>query len=130
MATILIIEDDPNTRMFTSINLSTRGHRVLEAKDGREGEEKLIRNNPDLVLLDIRLPEKNGLELLDQMGADPRLSRIPVVIMTASHLNLIDDDWQHRAAVCDVLIKPFKAPRLVEAVTSALRKTGEASRQR
>jgi CheY-like chemotaxis protein len=121
MATVLIVEDDSNTRMFTSINLSTRGYRVIEAGDGREGEEKLVRHLPDLVVLDIRLPEKNGLEILDRMAQEPRLSQIPVIIMTASHLNLIDEDSERHRMVVDVLVKPFRASRLLDAVGKALR---------
>src|SRR5690242_1769623 len=103
MATVLIVEDDTNTRMFTSINLSSRGYQVIEACDGREGEEKLLRHHPDVLVLDIRLPEKTGLEIMDTMARDPRLRGIPVIVMTASHLNLIDDDWENRHMVCEVL---------------------------
>lgn len=122
MATVLVIEDDANTRMFTAINLSSRGYQVIEASDGREGEEKLKRHRPDVLVLDIRLPEKTGLEILDMMAQDSTLKRIPVIIMTASHLNLIDDDWESRPLVCQVLVKPFKAHTLVDAVASALGK--------
>jgi DNA-binding response OmpR family regulator len=121
MATVLIIEDDPNTRLFTSINLSMRGHRVIEAVDGKEGEEKLLRHLPDVVVLDIRLPEKSGLEILERMAHEPRLCSIPVIIMTASHLNLIDDDGHNSHMVTDVLIKPFRPATLLDAVSKALR---------
>jgi DNA-binding response OmpR family regulator len=121
MATVLIVEDDPNTRRFTSINLSMRGHCVIEAADGNEGEEKLLRHLPDVVVLDIRLPEKSGLEILERMAQDTRLCRIPVIIMTASHLNLIDDDGHNRHMVSDVLIKPFRPAALLDAVAKALR---------
>ena len=122
MATVLIIEDDPNTRLFTSINLSMRGHNVIEAVDGKDGEEKLMRHLPDVVVLDIRLPERSGLEILEHMSQDTRLCQIPVIIMTASHLNLIDDDRHHRGMVTDVLIKPFRPAVLLEAVAKALRR--------
>jgi DNA-binding response OmpR family regulator len=122
MATVLIIEDDPNTRLFTSINLSMRGHNVIEAVDGKDGEEKLMRHLPDVAVLDIRLPERSGLEILEHMSQDTRLCQIPVIIMTASHLNLIDDDRHHRGMVTDVLIKPFRPAVLLEAVAKALRR--------
>jgi CheY-like chemotaxis protein len=121
MATVLIIEDDPNTRLFTSINLAMRGYRVIEAVDGKEGEDKVLRHLPDVVVLDIRLPERSGLEILEHMSQDARLSDIPVIIMTASHLNLIDDDRHHRGMVTDVLIKPFRPAVLLDAVAKALR---------
>src|SRR5688500_15080633 len=127
MATVLIIEDDPNTRLFTSINLTARGHRVIEAIDGKEGEEKLLRHLPDVVVLDIRLPERSGLEILEHMSEDARLCQIPVIIMTASHLNLIDDDKHHRGMVTDVLIKPFRPAVLIEAVAKALRSQSKIS---
>lgn len=123
MTTVLIVEDDPNTRMFTSINLSTRGYNVVEASDGREGVDKLRRDNPDVVLLDIRLPEVSGLEILDYMARDRRLARIPVIVMTASHLNLIDEAWEnHQAMVTEVLIKPFRADRLLAAIADAVKR--------
>jgi CheY-like chemotaxis protein len=123
MTTVLIVEDDPNTRMFTSINLSTRGYSVVEARDGQEGVDKLRRDNPDVVLLDIRLPEVSGLEILDYMARDRWLARIPVIVMTASHLNLIDEVWEnHQAMVTEVLIKPFRAERLLAAIADAVKR--------
>jgi CheY-like chemotaxis protein len=121
MATVLVIEDDPNSRLFMSINLSMRGHNVIEAIDGKDGEEKVLRHLPDVVVLDIRLPERSGLEILEHMARDTRLRQIPVILITASHLNLIDDDRHHHGMVADVLIKPFRPAVLLEAVAKALR---------
>jgi DNA-binding response OmpR family regulator len=120
MTTVLIIEDDTHIRKFMAINLSTRGYNVIEADGARHGLEHLRRSKPDVVLLDIRMPEISGLDVLKIMTEDLKLN-IPVIIVTASHLNLIEDNFTGSDNVTDVLIKPLEPRTLVKAIDSAVR---------
>ena len=85
MAKILIIEDDlPLIRMY-QLAFKNSGHQLIEAVDGEEGLEKIKNEIPDLILLDIVLPKKNGFEVLEQLKKDPKLSKIPVVCLSVLH---------------------------------------------
>lgn len=119
MATVLIVEDDATIRKFLSINLSARGYNVVEADNARDGLSRVRDSNPDLVLLDIRMPEMSGLDMLRIMNNDPQTARVPVVIVTASHLNLAGEKTLAKNVV-DVLIKPIPATQLVQAVSDAV----------
>lgn len=82
MATILIVEDDPlMSRMYQKI-FALEGLTVELAADGEEGLAKTRSVRPDVVLLDIMMPKLNGLQVLEQLKADPELKSIPVVILT------------------------------------------------
>lgn len=121
MATVLIVEDDPTIRKFLSINLTARGYHVVEADNARDGLDRVRDIMPDLVLLDIRMPEMSGLEMLRIMNSDPRTAKVPVVIVTASHLNLAGEKSLAKNVV-DVLIKPVPAMQLVQSVSDAIGK--------
>jgi len=120
MPTVLIIEDDTHIRKFMAINLSIRGYTVMEADGARRGLDYLRRSKPDVVLLDIRMPEISGLDMLKIMTEDLKLN-VPVIIVTASHLNLIEDNFTGSDNVTDVLIKPLEPQTLVKAIDSAVR---------
>lgn len=80
---ILIVDDRPSIVEVLCLFLRLRGYETLEAYDGRMALELLRRDPPDLVLLDLIIPERSGFEVLRTMQADESLSRIPVIVMTA-----------------------------------------------
>ncbi len=82
MANILIVEDDPlMSRMYQKI-FKFEGFEVDLAHDGEEGLDKVRKNKPTLVLLDIMMPKMNGLEVLEKMKLDPEIKTIPVIMLT------------------------------------------------
>lgn len=82
MAKILIIEDDPlMARLYEKV-FKFEGHEVDVALDGRTGLEKVMSGKPTLIVLDIMMPEMNGLEVLDKLKLDPEAKKIPVVVLT------------------------------------------------
>lgn len=82
MAKILIIEDDPlMARLYEKV-FKFEGHEVDVALDGRAGLEKVMSGKPTLIVLDIMMPEMNGLEVLDKLKLDPEAKKIPVVVLT------------------------------------------------
>ena len=81
-AKILIIEDDRFLIKLYSSKLQREGFEVMEAISGEEGLSKILREKPDLVLLDLVLPQKSGFEILSEMQMNPETKDIPVIILT------------------------------------------------
>jgi len=123
MSTILVVEDEPNVRKFVSVNLAQRGHRVLEAENGQRALEHLNDQKPELLILDIKLPDFSGWEILNRIHTVPtRPADFPVLVMTASP---VDQNYilKHYPAVVEILIKPFNTDKLIAAIQRALTKT-------
>jgi len=79
---IIVIDDEPDIVTFLTLLLEDNGYATISAKDGQEGFEKINAEHPDLVLLDITMPEKSGVRCYREMRSDPGLKSIPVVIVT------------------------------------------------
>ena len=121
MTTVLVVEDEMNVRKLVAVNLTSRGYNVLEAGDVREALTRLRTATPDLMILDIKLPDFTGWELLARLPAETVApTRFPVLVMTASVMDA-QVDLEQYPVVVDVLVKPFSAAKLVAAVERALR---------
>lgn len=125
MAPIMIIEDEANIRKFVKVNLLARGHEVIEAENAADGLAKLHSASPKLLLLDIKLPDMSGWDLLTLILNDPHLPRPPVIVITASLGESRPAQIQY-PDLYKVLVKPVAAMELVQAVEEAL--TQEDSR--
>ena len=120
MITVLVVEDEPNVRKLVVVNLISRGYAVLEATNVPQALEHLNTATPDLMILDIKLPEMTGWDLLSQLAADPNMTgKFPVLVMTAS-ITEAQVDRDRYSNVVDVLIKPFSTTRLMTAIERAL----------
>jgi CheY-like chemotaxis protein len=84
MKTILLIEDEDIIYNLLQQKLTAEGYKVILAKDGVEGMEAMRAGKPDLILSDIIMPRKNGLEVLEEMRQDVSLANIPVIIISNS----------------------------------------------
>ena len=82
MAKILIVEDEPLVARMYQKSLSFDSHEVVTALGGKEGLQKVKSEKPDIVLLDIMMPEPNGMEVLERIMTDPETKHIPVVMLT------------------------------------------------
>lgn len=119
MATVLVVDDNPTNILLAKAALTARGYAVTTAGSASEAEAVLARDVPDLILMDVQLPEVDGLTLTRQLKADPRVSHIPIIALTA--LAMAGDEERVRAAGCDGYItKPFRPDHLVEQVGAAL----------
>lgn len=118
MPTVLVVEDEVNVRKLVAVNLTSRGYAVLEAGDVQQALAILRTATPDLMVLDIKLPDFTGWNLLDRLAA-AGTPRLPVVVMTASMMDA-QVDLEAYPSVVGVLVKPFSAARLVAAVEGAL----------
>jgi CheY-like chemotaxis protein len=110
---ILVVEDNCDVREMVGLVLEDGGYRVTTAANGREGLARLGPGTADLVLLDLTMPVMNGYQFLSDKAADPRLRKVPVVVMTAVRdcaLLLVIP------LVLEILWKPFTAQALLEVV--------------
>jgi CheY-like chemotaxis protein len=80
---ILILDDEPDVVTYLETLLQDNGYDTVSARDGSEGMEKTIREKPDLITLDISMPEKSGIRFYRELKESPDLASIPVVIVTA-----------------------------------------------
>jgi len=93
LPTVLLVEDDAAMAQMYRLQLELEGYLVLTATEGEAGSSIAKRFQPDLIVLDIGLPDMNGLTLLDTMLADERLREVPIVILT----NFDDPDTERRS---------------------------------
>ena len=118
-ATILIIEDYRDTRELLATLLQRSGYNVLEAEDGVEGLLKAGWMYPDLIIMDLSLPEMDGVEAARRIHAQPKLSRIPIFVVSAYLTTEVKADV--RAAGCvEVFSKPFEAQALLDRISATL----------
>ena len=123
MTNILVVEDEANVRKLVTVNLSSRGYTVYEAKDVQQAVERLQTQPFDLIVLDIKLPDLTGWDLLAKIATDAALEFSgPVLVMTASVMDAQIDRDQYPAVV-EVLVKPFSAAKLIAAIERALHMT-------
>lgn len=120
-ATILVVEDYSDTREMLSILLRNRGYKVIEAEDGVEGLLKAGWVYPDLIILDLSLPEMDGVEVARRIHAQAKLSKTPIFVISAYLTEAVKADV--RAAGCvETFSKPFDAETLLEKITATLDK--------
>lgn len=123
MSNILVVEDEANVRKLVTVNLSSRGYTVYEAKDVQQAVERLQTQPFDLIVLDIKLPDLTGWDLLAKIATDAALEFSgPVLVMTASVMDAQIDPDQY-PMVAGVLVKPFSAAKLIAAIERALHMT-------
>jgi two-component system chemotaxis response regulator CheY len=111
---ILVIDDNPDTRDLTHLHLTTEGFVVVVASDGREGLYMAVAEQPDLILTDISMPGVNGIELVKQLGAQPELDNVPILVLTA--FGDEEMDKAIRAGAHRAMSKPVHLDSLVDEV--------------
>ena len=113
MKSILVIDDNEACREAMLASLTHAGFRVYGAADGREGVEAVRRIQPDMVFMDLMMPEMDGWEAMAALRADPRTAVFPVIACTASAPDL---ERIHAAGFRGCIPKPTRLPALVEAI--------------
>ena len=124
---ILCIEDEPEMIDLIRLILNRHGFDVQGADGGREGLEKVKKNPPDLVLLDLMMPDVDGWEVYQQIKADEKTKHIPVIVVTAKAQNIDKVLGLHIAKVDDYISKPFSPQALLESVQKVLGITPKTS---
>ena len=114
--TILCVEDEPEMIDLIRLILSRRGYIVQGAAGGVEGIRMIREQHPDLVLLDLMMPDMDGWEVYQQMKADQAMRDIPVIVVTAKAQNIDKVLGLHIAKVDDYIAKPFSPQELMDSV--------------
>jgi CheY-like chemotaxis protein len=124
MAKILIAEDERDIRDLVAFTLRFAGHEVFAASNGEEAVEMAPKVNPDLILMDVRMPRMTGYEACKAMKDDPNLRDIPVVFLSAKgQENEIQQGLDVGAE--EYLLKPFAPDQLTARVKTILAKFGK-----
>jgi CheY-like chemotaxis protein len=124
MAKILIAEDERDIRDLVAFTLRFAGHEVFSASNGEEAVEMAPKVNPDLILMDVRMPRMTGYEACKLMKDDPDLKDIPVVFLSAKgQENEIQQGLD--AGAEEYLLKPFAPDQLTTHVKTILAKFGK-----
>jgi two-component system cell cycle response regulator DivK len=117
---ILYIEDNPQNMRLIRKMLQVGGYELLEALDGNSGLEVASLENPDLILMDVNLPDLDGMEAISALKSDPKLHGIPVIALTANAM--YGDKEQFLDAGCDgYLAKPVSKNELLTTLAYFLR---------
>lgn len=124
MALIYIVEDDKNISEIESFSLKNAGHQTVEFADGKSFARGLIEKKPDLILLDIMLPDEDGLSILKKLRDHHETKKIPVIMVTAKSTE-IDKVKGLDNGADDYMTKPFGVMELVSRVKALLRRTGD-----
>ncbi len=117
--TILVADDEAVLRALIRATLSSAGYDVLEAADGDEALELARSARPDLIVLDVMMPRRSGLDVLREVRADPELAATPVVMLT-TRTRAADRNAGAEADADRFLTKPFSPRELSETVAELL----------
>lgn len=121
-ATILIIEDYSDTRELLATMLRGKGYKVLEAEDGLEGLLKATAMYPDLIIMDLSLPEMDGVEAARRIHRQAKLAHIPIFVVSAYLTQDVKEDVSAAGCV-EVFSKPFDAELLLVRISDRLGRT-------
>ena len=116
---ILVADDTEDIRLMIRVMLENKGHRVVEAADGREAVELATRERPDVILMDLSMPVMDGIEAARFLSGTPETSNMPIIAVTA---HCVDSDWRRRAlaAGCIACVgKPVDFRRLDQLISGA-----------
>ena len=119
MQKVLIIEDEPNIRELVLYNLKQNGYQGIEAEDGLRGIEMVRSEKPDLILLDVMLPGKNGYDICKELRAEGH--RTPIIMLTAKN-DEIDKVLGLEFGADDYISKPFGIRELMARIKAVLRR--------
>jgi DNA-binding response OmpR family regulator len=117
--TILLVDDDNDLRQLLSMRLRLEGYRVHEASDGSAGAEAAMKVKPDLVIMDVVMPGKNGIETAEELLSSTDTLLIPVIVMTAFDDKSKRDSAKNCGAVA-YLTKPINEDKLFGVIHSVL----------
>jgi two-component system alkaline phosphatase synthesis response regulator PhoP len=122
--TILVVDDEQDIIDLLKYNLQREGYSVLTARSGRSALDQSRRHAPDLILLDVMLPEYDGWEVIKQLKQPGATASIPVIFLTAKGTD-IDEVLGLELGAHDYIVKPISIPKLMARIKNVLRKQEE-----
>lgn len=124
--TILVVDDEPDLVELISYNLSQQGHTVLTANNGVDAIEHAKARQPDLVVLDVMMPELNGIEVAKRLRAQTETASVPIIMLTAKTEESHEIEGLD-AGADDYITKPFSMQVLLARIDAMARRTGGSS---
>ena len=122
---VVCVEDEPEMIDLIRLILSRKGFEVIGADGGKQGLDSIRENKPDLILLDLMMPDMDGWEVYQQIKADKSTSEIPVIVVTAKAQSIDKVLGLHIAKVDDYISKPFSPQELMDSVDRVLNRNLE-----
>ena len=126
MPHVLGVDDEPEILKMVAKIMEARGHRVTLARDGQEALDAVVRDRPDVMILDLNLPKMDGFEVCKQLKTDPGTKAIPIVMLTAAYVSVEDATRGVGVGADEYVVKPFlrevlvhNVERLLEAASAA-----------
>ena len=119
MSRVLIVDDSPSQLVGMKRTVEKLGHEVITAEDGAAGVEVAKRELPDLILMDVVMPNLNGFQATRQISKDPKTSHIPVILVTTKDQET-DKVWGMRQGAKAYITKPIVESQLVETIQEIL----------
>lgn len=116
---ILVVEDSPTELQVVSRLLMSEGYRFTTATDGEEALQKATQEMPDLMLLDVILPKKNGFQICRQLKSSPATSGIKIIVLSSKDQES-DKYWGLKQGADLYLTKPYKSEELLQAIARFL----------
>ncbi len=126
MAKILVVNDEPDIVRVVVKIMEARGHQVATAEDGASALEAVAGDPPDVVILDLNLPQMDGFEVCRRIKSSPETRHIPVVMMTAAYVRVEDARRGTELGADEYVTKPFLREVLVHNVERLLPKSALA----
>jgi twitching motility two-component system response regulator PilH len=120
MGKVMVVDDAYSELQMMETILKSAGHQVITYLDGEALEEKMAAERPDVLLLDIVMPKRNGYEILRGLKKDERTRHTPVVVVSSKNQES-DRAWGKRQGADEYLMKPFTADELLKAVRVFIR---------
>jgi len=121
---VLVVDDEPDVLLLCRVNLEFAGHEVIDAIDSESGMTAAVEQSPDLVILDIMLPRKDGLSMLRELREDPRTADLPVVLLTAKTQGA-DQLTGFQSGADEYITKPFSPAVLINTIEGVFRMSPE-----
>ena len=119
MSTILVIDDSPTALKLVTKALATTGHHIITASDGEEAVHKATAEHPELMVLDVVMPHKNGYQVCRQLKNDAKTHDIKIVLLTSKDQQA-DRFWGMKQGADAYLTKPFQEAELLATVAKFL----------
>ena len=116
---VLVVDDEPDIRLMLRITLQLAGYEVLQAGDGVEALEKIEREHPDAMILDLRMPQKDGWQVLEELSEAGLLNKLPVIVLSA-YTDAISRERAMGHGCVAFIDKPPKGDELMQALAVAV----------
>ncbi|MGH2772193.1 MAG: response regulator transcription factor [Actinomycetota bacterium] len=119
MKKLLIVDDEPGVRSLVKMTLESQNYEILEASNGREALDQARQHHPELILLDVAMPQLSGLEVCREIKSDPAMSDVKILMLTARSQQS-DEQGGVEAGADGYFTKPFSPISLLEKVDEIL----------